>query len=199
MARDDTARNSNRESSLLDRRSYLKLAGATAATAAGAGAAASAGAASYDIISVSAGETRRISVGDAFAVEGSVASMSLDESKWTIRYGGSETTVAELTDSGDSATEDGDDSGESADSTRLHNRLVVDGTDKPNQSANYSFAVSGEVQKSAELGSVNRFDSVNGAEVEGRVVGGKDGFRFSGEVTQFRLEGSASVEVQDGS
>jgi hypothetical protein len=61
MARDDTARDSDCESSLLDRHSYLKLAGATAATVAGAETAASG---SDDTISVSAGETRRISPSD---------------------------------------------------------------------------------------------------------------------------------------
>jgi hypothetical protein len=60
MARDDTARNSNRATPLPDRRSHLKLAGATAATVARAGRAASLGTVSDGTISVSAGETQRI-------------------------------------------------------------------------------------------------------------------------------------------
>ncbi|WP_276301488.1 hypothetical protein [Halorussus lipolyticus] len=139
--------------------------------------------------------------GDAFVVEGSVTSMNLDESKWTIRYGGTETTVADLTSSSDTTTTDGDSSsGDSSDSsTQLPNRLVVDGTDHPNQLARYSFTVSGDVEKAPDLGSINGFDTVDATTVEGRVVGGRDGFRFSGEITNFRLDGSAFVEVQDGS
>ena len=63
MARDDTARDFDSETSLLDRRSYRKLAGASAATVAGAETAAGTAAASGRL-SVSAGETQRISLGD---------------------------------------------------------------------------------------------------------------------------------------
>jgi hypothetical protein len=63
MARDDTARDSDCETSPLDRRSDLQLAGTPAATVAGAEAAAGTPAvSSSDTLSVSAGETHRLSV-----------------------------------------------------------------------------------------------------------------------------------------
>ncbi|WP_458207746.1 hypothetical protein [Haladaptatus sp. NG-SE-30] len=40
--------------------------------------------------------------GDSYLVDGTFTSMTLDESKWTLRYGGKEVTVADLTGESDS-------------------------------------------------------------------------------------------------
>lgn len=64
MARDDTARDLETERSPLDRRSHLRLAGATAASLATTGVAASAGASSSNITTVPAGEKRQFDTGD---------------------------------------------------------------------------------------------------------------------------------------
>ena len=131
-------------------------------------------------------------LGDAFVVEGSITAMNLDESKWTLRYGGQEVTVADLTADGSTATDGG-----SADA--LPNVIVVDGSNRPRQLAEYAFSVSGDIEKDAEYGSVNAFDTAADGAAEGRIVGGKDAFRFSGSITDFRLSGAAVVEVHDGS
>ncbi|NEU56646.1 hypothetical protein [Halorussus sp. MSC15.2] len=116
--------------------------------------------------------------GDSFLVDGDVVSVSLDESDWTLRWGGQEVSVSDLV---------------------LPNKLVIDGSNAPGVASTYTFEVSGEARKSAALGSVNDRDTVSDGQISGRVIGGKDGFRFSGEITAFRLDGPATVNVEDGS
>ncbi|MFC7080029.1 hypothetical protein [Halorussus caseinilyticus] len=116
--------------------------------------------------------------GDAFFVDGAITSMNLDESVWTLRYAGSEVNADDLT---------------------LPNKLVVDGGNRPRQACDYSFEVSGAVRKSTDLGSVQKSDTVSDGTVTGTVFGGKDGYRFSGEVTGFDLDGPANISVEDGS
>ena len=124
--------------------------------------------------------------GDAFYVEGSITSMDLNEDNWTLRYGGEEITVAELTADG------------SDDAEQLPNTLLIDGGDSPNRASTYEFSVSGSVRKSAELGSINEYDEVTDGTITGRVIGGTDGYRFSGEITAFSLDGPATVRVENG-
>ncbi|MFC7080773.1 hypothetical protein [Halorussus caseinilyticus] len=116
--------------------------------------------------------------GDSYFVDGDVISMDLDESKWTIRYGGEEVGVSDLS---------------------LPNKLVIDGSNAPRLASDYTFEVSGTARKSAALGSVNDHDTISDGQISGRVIGGKDGFRFSGEITAFELDGPATVQVEDGS
>lgn len=116
--------------------------------------------------------------GDSFLVDGVVTSMNLDESKWTIRYGGEEVGVQDVA---------------------FPNKLVIDGSNAPRRASTYTFKVSGTARKSSELGSINSYDTVSNGEISGRVVDGKDGYRFSGEVTGFTLDGPANVRVEDGS
>ncbi|WP_162224207.1 right-handed parallel beta-helix repeat-containing protein [Halorussus salinus] len=116
--------------------------------------------------------------GDAFYVDGAITAVSLDESVWTLRLGGDEVAVDDLT---------------------LPNKLVIDGANRPRQAADYTFEVSGAARKSTELGSIQKNDSVSSGEITGSVFGGKDGYRFSGEITGFSLDGPASVRVEDGS
>jgi len=116
--------------------------------------------------------------GDSFLVDGDFVSMNLEESKWTLRYGGQQVSVDDLV---------------------LPNKLVIDGSDTPRQSSEYTVAFTGTARKSAALGSVNDHDTISEGRISGRVIGGKDGYRFSGEITAFRLDGPATVRVEDGS
>ena len=130
--------------------------------------------------------------GDAFAVGGAITAMQLDESKWTLRYGGQQTGVAELTDSGSVS-----DSGSSPDD--LPNALVIDGTSSPKTACTYRFAVSGSAAKTDALGSVNAFDEVSEGAITGRVINGKDAYRFSGDITEFTIDGPVAVRLDSQS
>ncbi|NEU57920.1 hypothetical protein [Halorussus sp. MSC15.2] len=124
--------------------------------------------------------------GDAYVVEGTVTAMQLDAAKWTLRYGGEQTSVGDLTDSGSGPSD-------------LPNTLVIDGTDKPNTASTYQFAVSGNAAKSDSLGSINPADEVGDGTITGRVIGGKDAYRFSGEITDFTVDGPVGVELDSQS
>jgi hypothetical protein len=89
MARDETARDSP-EIGLLNRRSYLRFAGATAASFAAAGAA---NAAEYRTITVSAGETQTIDIGDGETFENVLIDMTADGASALVRTSGSGWTI----------------------------------------------------------------------------------------------------------
>lgn len=115
--------------------------------------------------------------GDAYYVDGTIVSMNLGSGDWTLRYDGSQVSQEDIV---------------------FPNKLVIDGSDHPNAASTYQFSVSGSVTKSAALGSINSHDTASNGEISGRVIGGKDGYRFSGEVTGFNLDGPANVRVEDG-
>lgn len=73
--------------------------------------------------------------------------------------------------------------------------IVFDGTGE-NQRADYALEVSGDIAAAPDLGEVEDADSVSGSRVEGSVSDGLDGFRFSGEVTDFNLAGAGSVRFE---
>jgi hypothetical protein len=114
--------------------------------------------------------------GDAFLVDGAITAMDLDESVWTVRYDGSEVAPSDLT---------------------LSKKLVIDGSDSGRQVSEYVFTVSGAARKATDLGTVQASDVVEDGKISGAVFDGKDGFRFSGEVTGFSLDGPANVRVED--
>jgi hypothetical protein len=94
MARDATARDTDSEQSLLDRRSYLKLTGAAMASVAAAGASSdSANAASYDTITVPAGGTETIQVGSGETFENTLIDMTADGASAQIIPKGDDWTV----------------------------------------------------------------------------------------------------------
>lgn len=82
--------------------------------------------------------------------------------------------------------------------TELPNVIILDGSSDATVSK-YKFGVSGDIEKSAEFGSINAEDSIEGSVATGAIAGGKDAYRFSGNLTQFELSGSASVTVKHGS
>ena len=145
--------------------------------------------------------------GDAFVVDGAITAMRLDESQWTLRYGGAQTSVAGLTgsDSGsgsgsgtdsDSETGDRSDSDAASGSGDRSNTLVIDGTNSPDEACNYRFAVSGSAEKSGALGSINAYDEVSDGAITGRVIAGTDAYRFSGEITEFAVDGPVAVRLE---
>ncbi|WP_458205202.1 hypothetical protein [Haladaptatus sp. NG-SE-30] len=79
----------------------------------------------------------------------------------------------------------------------LQKTIVIDGTDADGTST-YSFDVSGSVAKDGDLGSVNSFDTISGTRVEGRVVDGKDAYRFSGDLERLEIDGTARIWVSVG-
>ena len=83
----------------------------------------------------------------------------------------------------------------SAGDVGLPNTLVVDGSSNADSTSTYAFDVSGDVVKSDDLGSVNAFDTVDGKRVKGRVIGGRDGYRFSGYLTRIEVDGSATLRL----
>jgi len=76
----------------------------------------------------------------------------------------------------------------------LPNTIVVDGSNDDDAST-YAFDVSGDVVKSDDLGSVNAFDTVEGKRVTGRVIDGRDGYRFSGHLTRIAVDGDATLRL----
>lgn len=135
MARDDAARESGSEKRLLDRRAYLKMAGAAAAAAAAVNAADSA-----------KGAPGRRTDAPAREATGS-------------------------------------------DHLR---KLVVDGTDHPDSSADYRFEVSGTIRAAGA-----RDSDESAGEASGRVAGEAVTYLFSGRVTGFDLDGPADVRITD--
>jgi hypothetical protein len=83
----------------------------------------------------------------------------------------------------------------------LPNHLVVFGGG-PQNVVRYRFAVSGQIRKSRENGgapianrhvTIDDEDHISGKRVRGAVAGGGDAYRFSGELTRFRMDGDATV------
>jgi hypothetical protein len=94
MARHETARDTDSEQSLLDRRSYLKMAGAAAASVAAAGASSgAASAASHDTITVPAGGTETITVESGETFENTLIDMTADGASAQINASGDDWTI----------------------------------------------------------------------------------------------------------
>ncbi len=79
---------------------------------------------------------------------------------------------------------------------RLPHAIVIDGSGTDGQSS-YSFAVDGDVvTASYRDASVDPGDAVDGTSVNGSVDDELDAYWFDGNITDFRLNGDASVDVQ---
>ncbi|WP_458205902.1 hypothetical protein [Haladaptatus sp. NG-SE-30] len=83
----------------------------------------------------------------------------------------------------------------------LSNHIVIFGG-SPQNVVHYQFAVSRKVRKSGENGgapiasrhvTIDDEDSISGKRVRGAIAGGGDAYRFSGELSQFRIDGDATV------
>ncbi|GAB3664700.1 hypothetical protein [Halopiger thermotolerans] len=133
--------------------------------------------------------------GDAFRVQGPVTSIDIAQPDvmW-VELDGEKLSVEEVIEatSGDGNDGNGDDgSGD-----RPSNALVIDATET-GESAKYRFEVSGSVEKATHRNAtIDDGDSVDGTAVEGSVDGSKDAYWFSGDITDFWLNGNALVDVE---
>jgi len=133
---------------------------------------------------------------DSYDYAGRISSFSIDGSA-TIYRNGEQVSASSL---GGNSTQTGGSSGDGAaedSDSSLPNLVVIDGSNAPNAATSYTFDVDGDVAKDPEHGSVNAFDDISDGTVSGRVIGGKDAFRFAGEITRFETDGAAFVSVQD--
>ncbi|WP_254538911.1 right-handed parallel beta-helix repeat-containing protein [Halomarina litorea] len=78
----------------------------------------------------------------------------------------------------------------------LPNLVVVDGTGSSGR-CDYRFTVTGEVEKSFELGSLETTDIIEGGTVTGSVEGDVDGYRFTGHITSFDMDGTAAILFEE--
>ncbi|RQG90181.1 right-handed parallel beta-helix repeat-containing protein [Natrarchaeobius halalkaliphilus] len=95
----------------------------------------------------------------------------------------------------DAVVGDGDEDENEDDDEPLLNSVVFDGEGGQDVSE-YRVAVGGEIERSeyhSEYGTGGEF--VDDQTIEGWVRGGKDGFRFSGELTELEVDDNASVAV----
>jgi len=78
---------------------------------------------------------------------------------------------------------------------RLRDLIVVDGTGADGR-CDYEFSVDGHVAKSLELGTVEAEDTIADGAVTGTVEGERDAYRFTGTLTGFDMDGSATLRFQ---
>lgn len=76
----------------------------------------------------------------------------------------------------------------------LTNVVTIDGSGVDGR-VDYALQVSGDLEKTDEAGSVNSHDTVAGSEAVGWVWGGRDSYRYSGEIEALSLGGDADVYV----
>lgn len=127
-------------------------------------------------------------------ISGSTASGDVYGGKDGYRFTGE---VTELAVDGKMTLLFGDGNGSSTSTDSLPNTLVVDGTGAPNETCTYTVTVSGSVAKSDQLGSIQDNDTVSESTASGEVVGGKDGYRYSGDVTQIDVDGPVVFRLED--
>ena len=130
-----------------------------------------------DTVSGSSAEGFVAGGADAFRFSGEITVFNLD-GDGTVEVNGEPVSLSELP------------------SDQLPNTLVIDGAGTNGRSS-YTFEVDGDVEKSRSLGTVTAEDEISNGTVTGMVVGGKDGYRFSGDITRFQLKGSAAVNFED--
>ena len=76
----------------------------------------------------------------------------------------------------------------------LPNVVVFDGVGSETA---YEFAVTGDLAKSPDLGSVDAGDSLDAAAVSGTVTDETDGYRFSGDLTGLTVDGDMNIRFED--
>ncbi|MFD1686145.1 hypothetical protein [Halobellus litoreus] len=76
----------------------------------------------------------------------------------------------------------------------LENWLTVDGIE---DETSYQFAVSGTLHKSPDLGSAEADDVIEDGMVIGSVSDDVDGYRFNGDVTMMRVQGTAELRFDE--
>ncbi|SEV82407.1 right-handed parallel beta-helix repeat-containing protein [Natrinema salifodinae] len=129
---------------------------------------------------------------DEHTVEGSI-----ERGAQRFRFSGALTDVTFLDGSAHVYLDDRRiDPDEYGDQELLPNAIVIDGTDTDGETS-YEFAVDGEVITSSYRdASVDGDDEIDGRSVSGSVDDELDAYWFDGDITDFRLHGAASVDVE---
>lgn len=123
---------------------------------------------------------------DSYEFAGKIASFTIDGNA-TVYLNGSQVSPDSLVDATPSEP-----SGEEYDG-----EFIIDGNEYPNRLSTYEFKVDGNVKKASGLGSINPFDTVEDGVVSGRVINGKDGYKISGEIVGFKIDGKAAITYRD--
>lgn len=153
-------------------------------------------------------ESYQITGGEILRVGELQGSALLSSGGQQLDLGTFDSIAAVPTEETNNEADDGAQDGESGDGTEdesvdeLSKTIVVDGSNHEDLS-NYTFTVSGQVERSEELTHVedsgNVWDDlpsdVSGQRAIGIVGRGQDGYRYSGEVTSLRITGNATVRL----
>lgn len=134
---------------------------------------------------------------EATTISGSTVQSSLTDEAQTFQFSGTLTDIT-FTDGEAAVTLDGEqiDPSEYSDQELLPHALVIDGVDTDGPST-YSFEIDGTVVKSTyQDASMDDGDVIDGTTVRGGVDNWIDAYWFDGDITDFRLHGEASVDVQ---
>ncbi|WP_049991629.1 hypothetical protein [Natrinema salifodinae] len=134
---------------------------------------------------------------EATTVSGTTVQSSITDGTQTFRFSGALTDVT-FTDGDADVTLDGEeiDPSEYGDHELLPHAIVIDGTEADGPTA-YSFEVDGTVvQSDYRDASIDDEDVVEDRAVRGTVGNWLDAYWFDGDITDFRLRGTAAVDVQ---
>jgi len=77
----------------------------------------------------------------------------------------------------------------------LPNRITFDASN--GRSGSYSFEVTGELNADPDTAPLESADSISGTVATGEVSDDVDSYRFSGDLVDFELTGTASVDIED--
>ncbi|SIS00702.1 hypothetical protein SAMN05421752_10760 [Natronorubrum thiooxidans] len=139
--------------------------------------------------------------GDAFTVEGPITEINIKQPDvmWAELNGEQMTPEEIVTETaGDAEDDSGSEDENDDESDHPPNAIVIDATET-RDTADYSFEVSGSVEKATHhAATIDDGDSVEGTAVKGAVDDSKDAYWFSGDITDFWLNGNAFVDVEYG-
>ncbi|MFD1564332.1 hypothetical protein ACFR99_12320 [Haloarchaeobius amylolyticus] len=134
---------------------------------------------------------------EATTISGSTVQSSLTEETQTFQFSGALTDVTFTDGTADVTLDDESiDPSEYGDTELPPHALVIDGTDTDGPST-YAFDIDGTVVKSTYRdASIDDGDVLEGTTARGGVDNWLDAYWFDGDITDFRLCGDASVDVQ---
>ncbi|PLK22216.1 hypothetical protein CYV19_00040 [Natronobacterium gregoryi SP2] len=129
---------------------------------------------------------------DDFYVEGRIDSVTVDSDVTAVVNGNAfDPDELEGVGSWDDEDESSDDSDE-----QLPHVLLFDGTEASGPTT-YSFTIDGEVEPSEYRGAtIDDENEIEGTTVRGIVANWRDAYRFSGDITDFRLAGEADINLE---
>jgi len=113
-----------------------------------------------------------------------------DSGEYTLSVNGEEVDPETVGSDGGSG---GDSSGD--DTAPLPNRITFDASG--GRSGAYSFEVSGDLAADPDTAPLESLDTLSGSTASGEVSDEADSYRFSGDLVNFELTGTASVDIED--